>query len=326
MGKYILRRILVALPVLLGITIITFALTELAPGDAVSAMIASRQYEGLSPPSDPAVLRKLMGLDQPPHIRYLRWMAGIFQGDLGGSVLPPFALISEKIAIKLVPTLELTISALIFSVVFGISLGVLSAVYQYSWIDYISTAFVFVGISVPGFFAALGAIFLFGVKLRWFPATGYSTLTETFGFWDGLLDHLRYLAMPAIILGIESTAGIMRYTRSSMLETIRLAYVNVARSKGLSERTVIVRHTLRNALLPVITIIGLRLPGLFGGAIIIESVFGWPGLGTLYLEGVSSRDYPLVMSMVLISAILIVISNILADIAYGIADPRIRYE
>ncbi|MBI3944188.1 MAG: ABC transporter permease [Chloroflexi bacterium] len=326
MNRYILRRILIALPVLLGITIITFTLTELAPGDAVSAMIASRRYEGLAPPSDPTALRKLMGLDQPAYVRYLRWIGGILQGDLGGSITPPFTPISQKISIKLGPTLELTTTALIFSVILGIGLGVLSAIYQYSWFDYISTALVFFGVSVPGFFAALAAIFIFGVKLHWFPASGYSTLTGHFGFWDGLFDHLKYLVMPAVVLGIESTAGIMRYTRSSMLETIRLDYVNVARSKGLRERTVILRHALRNALLPVITIIGLRLPGLFGGAIVIEAVFGWPGLGSLYLEGVSARDYPLIMSMTLISAVLIVLSNMLTDIAYGIADPRIRYE
>ena len=327
MNRYLIRRFLQALPVLLGVTIVTFVLTELAPGDAVTAMIAARRMEDPSfAGEDEETLRRLYGLDKPAHIRYMRWMGDILRGNMGVSILPPRTPIIDKIKWRLGPTLELMAAALLGSTVIGILLGMLSAVKQYSWVDYLFTFLVFVGISVPNFFAALGVIYIFGLNVSWLPTSGYSTLTEQFGFWEGLLDHMRYLILPATVLGIESTASIMRYTRSSMLETLRSDYITVARAKGLTEQLIIARHALRNALLPVLTIIGLRLPALFGGALIIETIFSWPGTGTLYIEGVNARDYPLIMGMVLISACLIVASNLITDVAYAIADPRIRYD
>jgi peptide/nickel transport system permease protein len=323
MNRYILRRIFQAIPVLIGITIITFVFTELAPGDAVSSMILSQQ-DSLSD-VDVEGLRAKYGLDQPAPVRYLQWVGGIATGNMGVRIRSRVPVATE-ISRRLPATLQLMFSALTIAVLLGIPLGVLSALKQYSRLDYLLTSFVFVGISVPGFFAALAAIYLFGVKLDWFPTSGYSTIGANLGFWSSIGDRLRYLTLPALVLGLESMASIMRYTRSSMLEVIRLEYMVTARSKGLSRYVVLIRHGLRNALLPVITVIGLRLPTLFGGAIIIETIFNWPGMGILYLDGVVTRDYPLIMGMVLVSAVLIVISNLITDLTYAIADPRIRYD
>lgn len=325
MNRYLLRRLWQSVPVLIGITIITFTFTELAPGDAVSSMLLSQQESGLSGELDIETLRREYGLDQPPPVRYVKWLSGVLSGNLGVRIRSRVPVI-EEIGRRLPATVQLMVSALVISVVLGIPLGVFSALHQYSRLDYLLTTLVFIGISVPGFFAAIAAIYLFAVKLGWFPTSGYSTPGQEFDFWSGLFDQLHHLALPALVLGIESTAAIMRYTRSSMLEVIRMDYIVTARSKGLAQQVVTIRHALRNALLPVITILGLRLPSLFGGAIIIERIFNWPGMGILYLDGVSTRDYPLIMGMVLISALLIVVSNLLTDLTYAAIDPRIRYE
>jgi peptide/nickel transport system permease protein len=223
-------------------------------------------------------------------------------------------------------TLELMGFALLIAIVVGIPLGVISAVRQYSWLDYFLTTGTFLGVAIPSFFAAIVAIYIFSLKLGWFPTSGYSTPGQNFGLFGWLFNHMQYLIMPATILGLESIAGISRYMRASVLEVLRLDYVTTARAKGLGRSVVLSRHVLRNALLPIITIIGLRLPGLLGGALIIETMFNWPGMGILYIDGVNTRDYPLIMGMTLVSAITIVISNLITDVAYSFADPRIRYE
>ena len=324
MNRYILRRLIQALPVLLGITVITFTFTELAPGDAVSSMILMQADAGMAD-VDIQALRAKYGLDKPAPVRYVQWLGSILKGDMGVRIRSRVP-VAEEIGRRLPATLQLMFAAMLISIVIGIPLGIISALKQYTALDYVLTFLTFVGISVPGFFAAIGAVYLFALKLDLFPTSGYTTAGANFGFWGNLWDHVRHLILPATVLGLESTAGIMRYTRSSMLEVIRLDYITVARSKGLSELVINLRHALRNALLPVITIIGLRLPSLFGGALIIETIFNWPGMGILYMDGVTTRDYPLIMGMVLISACLIVASNLITDITYGIADPRIRYE
>jgi len=214
----------------------------------------------------------------------------------------------------------------VLSIVIGMPLGVYTALRQYSLADYSLTGFVFMGISVPGFFAAIAAVYIFAVRFGWFPTSGYSTPGAEMGAFARLLDILHHMALPALVLAVESSASIMRYTRASMLDVIRQDYITTARSKGLPPILVTTRHALRNALLPVITIIGLRLPSLFGGAIVIETIFNWPGMGRLYLEGVTTRDYNLIMGMVLISALVIVVSNLITDLTYAVADPRVRYD
>lgn len=324
MNRYILRRIVQAIPVLIGITIITFTFTELAPGDAVTAMIMD-QTSGSIVDVDVEALRRQYGLDQPAPVRYARWVGGVLQGNLGVRLRSGIP-VTEEIGRRLPATMQLMIASMLISIVVGMPLGVLSALRQYSVADYTLTGFVFVGISVPGFFAAIAMIYLFGVRLDWFPTSGYSTPGQEFSTLGMLFDRLRFMALPSIVLGFESTAAIMRYTRASMLEVVRQDYITTARSKGLSEYAVTARHALRNSLLPVITIIGLRVPSLFGGAIIIETIFNWPGMGTLYMDGVTTRDYPLIMSLVLFSAFVIVASNLVTDIAYAFIDPRVRYD
>ena len=323
MNRYILRRIIQALPVLLGITIVTFTFIELAPGDAVMAMIlADMQSGGRSVQIDVEAMRKQFGLDQPAPVRYVRWLQELLQGNMGVRLRSKIPVATE-IARRLPATLELMGFALLIAIVVGIPLGVISAVRQYSWLDYFLTTGTFLGVAIPSFFAAIVAIYIFSLKLGWFPTSGYSTPGQNFGLFGWLFNHMQYLIMPATILGLESIAGISRYMRASVLEVLRLDYVTTARAKGLGRSVVLSRHVLRNALLPII---GLRLPGLLGGALIIETMFNWPGMGILYIDGVNTRDYPLIMGMTLVSAITIVISNLITDVAYSFADPRIRYE
>lgn len=325
MNQFLLRRIVQALPVLFGITIVTFTFVELAPGDAVMAIILANMDMGGPVEIDVEAVRHELGLDQPAPVRYVRWLSELLQGNLGERLRPKVPVAGE-IAVRLPATFELMAVALFIAIVIGIPLGIFSAVRQYSVFDYVLTTGTFIGIAVPSFFAAIAFIYIFALKLGWFPTSGYSTVGQDFTPIAKFFDHLKYLIMPATVLGLESIAGISRYMRSSVLEVLRLEYVTTARAKGLAQRVVLGRHIMRNALLPVITIISLRLPGLFGGALIIETMFNWPGMASLYIDGVELRDYPLIMGMTFISAVTIVISNLIADLAYGVADPRIRYE
>jgi peptide/nickel transport system permease protein len=323
MGRYLLRRLIQSLPVLIGITIITFTFMELAPGDAVSGLLMTA--EGSAGDIDTAALRAKYGLDQPAPIRYFRWLGELLQGNFGARILSGEPVI-EEIGRRLPATLQLMFVAIFIAVLVGIPLGIYTALRQYSLADYALTGFVFMGISVPSFFAAIAAVYIFAVRLGWFPTGGYSTPGQDFTALEQFIDRLHHLALPALVLAVESSASIMRYTRASMLDVIRQDYMTTARSKGLKPIMITIRHGLRNALLPVITIIGLRLPSLFGGAIVIEGIFNWPGMGRLYLDGVTTRDIPLIMGMVLISAVVIVISNLITDLTYAVADPRVRYE
>jgi peptide/nickel transport system permease protein len=323
MARYLLRRILQALPVLIGITIITFTFMELAPGDAVSGLLMSA--EGGSGDIDVEALRARYGLDQPAPVRYFRWLGQLLQGNFGTRILSGQPVFAE-IALRLPATVQLMVVAILISILIGMPLGIYSALRQYSLPDYALTGFVFLGISVPSFFAAIAAVYIFAVRLGWFPTSGYSTPGQDFDAVAKFLDLLHHMALPALVLALEGSASIMRYTRASMLDVIRQDYITTARSKGLHPIVVTIRHALRNALLPVITIIGLRLPTLFGGAIVIEGIFNWPGMGRLYLDGLTTRDIPLIMGMVLISALVIVLSNLITDLTYAVADPRVRYE
>lgn len=325
MNRYILRRIIQAIPVLIGITIITFTFTELAPGDAVSAMLMDVAGGGGAVDIDTEALRAKYGLDQPAPVRYMRWVGNILQGNMGVRVRSGVP-VAEEIGRRLPATLQLMFFAMFLAVLIGIPLGIFSALRQYSVADYTLTGFVFMGISVPGFFAAIAAVYIFAVRLGWFPTSGYSTPGLEVNTMGRVLDVLHHMILPGLVLAVESMASIVRYTRASMLDTIRQDYITTARSKGLSPWLVTMRHSLRNSLLPIITIIGLRLPSLFGGAIVIETIFNWPGMGRLYLDGVTTRDIPLVMGMVLVSATVIVVSNLITDLTYAIADPRVRYQ
>lgn len=320
MGKYLIRRIAISIPILIGITVVTFVMVNLAPGDPVSAMI-NPEAAGMLGPEWVQQQREKLGLNDPMPIRYLRWIGEILQGNLGYSTQDRQA-IADKITARVGPTLRLMITVQLISIVVAVPIGIVSALRQYSKLDYLLTVFGFFAVSVPSFFLALIGMFIFGIKLNWLPTSGMRTIGEP----SSIVDSVKHLVLPAGVLGLASAAPLMRYVRASMLEVIRQDYVGVARAKGLPEHVVILRHAARNALIPVITVIALGLPGLLGGAVIIESIFAWPGMGQLAITAVRARDYPMIMALNLIIATMILASNLLADVLYAIVDPRIRYE
>jgi peptide/nickel transport system permease protein len=319
MARYLLRRIVISIPVLIGITIVTFAMVNFAPGDPVSALISPEAAGNLGPDWVEQQREKL-GLNDPLPIRYLKWGQEILQGNLGYSTLDRQP-VADKIVDRIGPTLRLMIAVQLISLVIAIPVGVISALRQYSMLDYIISVLGFAAISIPSFFLALAGIYIFGLELGWLPTSGMRTIGEE----ESFLDLLHHLLLPAFVLGLANAAPLIRYVRSSMLEVIRQPYVNVARAKGLSERSVIYGHAARNALIPLITVIALGLPGLFGGAVIIESIFAWPGMGQLAIAAVRSRDFPMIMALNLVIATMILLSNLLADVLYAVADPRIKY-
>jgi peptide/nickel transport system permease protein len=319
MLAYILRRLLITLPVLLGITAITYILVSLAPGDPVTAMLDPEQMTILGP--DWIKERKAeLGLDKPIPVRYVLWLREVARGNLGYSAIDRRP-VSEKIGERFWPTLKLMLSAMVIGVTVGVSVGVISAVKQYSTLDYTATILGLVVISIPAFFLGLGGIYVFSLKLRWLPTAGMATI----GAPPSLVDSLHHLVLPASVLGLAQAAPLIRYTRSSMLEVIHQQYVTVARSKGLRERAVLLRHALPNALIPIITVLALRIPYLVAGTVILEQIFAWPGMGTLAITAIWGRDYPVVMAFNLVTAVAIVGSNLLADVTYAIVDPRVRY-
>ncbi len=316
MTKYILRRLLISIPVLFGVTVIAYFIMTLAPGDAVDMLVDP----GLSP-EDIALKKQALGLDQPVFVQYIRWLEQLAQGNLGYS-FNNRRPVTERIGERLGSTLTLAFSALFFSYLLAIPIGVLAAVRQYSIWDYIATVFSFLGVSVPSFFFGLLLIYFFALKLDWFPTGG----THTIGAPLSLADRFAHLILPMTVLSLQNIGAVMRYTRSSMLDVIHQDYIRAARAKGLQERVVLFRHALRNALIPVITLAGLQFPFLLGGAIITEQIFNWPGMGRLAVEAITQRDYPTIMGINLLAAVMVIIGNLLADVMYGVVDPRIRYE
>lgn len=318
MGAYVVRRVLIAIPVLLGITIIAFAILSLAPGDPVAARIAPERRASMTVEQLAAVRREL-GLDGPVYERYVRWLGGVASGDFGFSIKTGRS-VEEEILPRVGPTLLLMGSSILFALLVGIPFGVLSAVRQYGRLDYFLSTFTMVMISTPTFVLGLILIYLIGVSFRLLPTGEMLTAGKPFSIGD-LAAHL---VMPVLILGFANAAPLMRYTRASMLEVLNSEYVTTARAKGLRSRIVLLRHALRSALLPVVTVIGLLIPELVAGAIITEQVFSWPGMGRLAVRAANDRDPSLMMGIVLIVAITVLVANILTDIAYTFVDPRVR--
>lgn len=318
MTTYILRRILISLPIILAITIIVFFLANMMPGDAVMAMISSD-----TPLEDTLIkLRQgQLGLDLPIHIQYVRWLDNLLHGNLGFSFQSGES-VAYMIAERIPATLELMGISLVISIILGVILGTISALRQYSAMDYGLTLFGFTGISIPDFFLGMILIFVFALKLKWFPTSGMVTAGTEFSW----ADNLWHVVLPATALALVRTSVFMRYTRASVLEVINDDYIRTARAKGLKEVVVIARHVLRNALIPVITVIGVSLAVLFAGSIIIETIFQWPGIGLMFISAISLRDSPVIMGYVLVSAIVVLIANLLTDVTYSWVDPRIRYE
>jgi peptide/nickel transport system permease protein len=323
MASYLLRRVLLCVPVLLGITIINFAFIRLAPGDPISMMTPPEVLETGSQQISDAVRHQMevrLGLDQPLPIQYLDWLREIATGNLGRSLSTGRSILPE-LSERLWPTFELMGTALLISVVLGVTAGILSATRPYSWFDYLASIVAMVGISVPNFFQALVFIWIFAIFLQWLPTSGMATLGAPPSVWDSL----SHLILPALVLGLAGAASLARYTRSSLLEVLRQDFVTTARSKGLAESVVLARHAVRNGILPVITIISLQVPHLVGGAVIVEQIFYWQGAGLLAMNAVLERDYPTIMAFNLMSAIVVLVANLLADITYAVVDPRIRY-
>jgi peptide/nickel transport system permease protein len=303
-------------PILLGITVLSYLILALTPGDPVEMLISPGQSA-----EDVAIKRKAFGLDQPVYVRYVKWLGELIRGNLGYS-FSTGAPVTKRVGERIVPTLKLTGAALLMSYVIGIPVGVLAAAKRYSAVDYLATVLTFLGISLPTFFLGLAGIYVFALRLRWLPVGGTMTLGGEGGFLDGLL----HLALPATVLAVAAAGLVTRYVRSSMLEVMGQDYVRTARAKGVAEALVMRRHALRNALIPVITLAGLQIPALLAGAVITEQVFEWPGMGRLTIEAINQRDYPVLMGITLIAAVLVAIGNLLADIAYAVVDPRIHYE
>jgi len=321
MIKYILRRFSGLIPVFFGITLISFFVICLAPGKPTDVQTSLNPKISVE---SRLRLEKLYGLDRPIHIRYLNWLARFLRFDFGRSYIddrPVISKISERIPI----TLLINISSLILIFAVGIPLGILSAVKRNSLLDRVTTVSVFIGFSAPEFWVALLLMSLFGITLGWLPISGIKSLDfEYYTTFGKVADVARHIALPIAIAAFGSFAGISRYTRSSMIGTIRQDYIRTARAKGLTESVVIYKHALRNALLPVITIIGLSVPGLIGGSVIFESIFAIPGMGRLFYDSVMARDYPTIMGVLSIGAVLTLLGNFMADMAYCYADPRIR--
>jgi peptide/nickel transport system permease protein len=316
-GTYIVRRLLISIPVFFGITIIVFTFTALAPGNLADALIRPELA------NDAAARQQIMeryGLDQPLHIRYVRWLANAAQGELGYRPRDGQP-VAAQVARGLQASLTLTGTAMILGILVGVPLGVLSAVRQYSKLDFLLTGITFLGISLPSFLLAIGGLWLLGLQFKLVPIAGMTTI----GKESDIVDFLRHLALPAAILGFGYMAIFMRYTRASMLDVTNSEYVTTARSKGLASSTVLRRHTFRNAVIPVITLMGLSIPEVVGAAVVTETVFSWPGLGLMMTESVSQRDFLTIMGVTVLLAVVVLIANLVTDIAYAYADPRIRY-
>jgi peptide/nickel transport system permease protein len=321
MGQYVLRRLLLVIPLLLGITIITYALISLAPGDPITALINPEEVNVRSA-AEIAELRAELGLNKPIPIRYLLWLKEAARGNLGYSIqnrLP----VTKMILDRLPASMALSVTSIVLAMLLGTALGVVSALRQYTIFDYVLTVVAFFGLSVPGFFFALMGMFIFGVKLQWLPI---------FGMWTPgrpttvNLDLLRHAILPIAALTITHIASYMRYARAATLDALAGDYVTTARAKGLREAAVLWGHVFRNALLPLVTIAGLALPGLIGGSFVIETIFSWPGIGLLGYTAILQRDYPLQMGIALMSAMAVLLANLATDLTYGFVDPRIRYD
>ncbi len=321
MIKYIIRRILGLIPTLIGITLISFFVMHLAPGkptDIQTDLNPKVSYEARMR------LEKLYGLDKPVHIQYFEWLRRFVRFDFGRSYLDD-RRVSEKIAERIPITLLINFSAIILTLIIGVPLGVISAVKRGSLSDRLTTVFVFIGFSAPEFWIALLSMNLFCITLGWLPVSGITSLDfESFSALGKIWDAARHLLLPIAIATFGSLAIISRYMRTEMVGIMAQDYIRTARAKGLEEKVVIYKHALKNALLPVITILGLSVPGLIGGSVIFESIFAIPGMGRLFYESVMARDYPVIMGVLSIGAILTLLGNFLADIAYSYADPRIR--
>lgn len=322
MWRYLFRRLLLSIPLFLGITLISFVVIHLAPGSPTDMQTTLNPKASLEAQQR---LRELYGLDQPLTVQYWRWLSRLVRLDLGQSFSPDGRPVWDKIKERLPVTITINLLAMFLILVIAIPIGVIAATYPHSWFDRATTLLVFLGFAMPSFWLALLLMMFFGVYLDWLPLSGLTSLFfERLSFGEKVLDLARHLVLPVSVSAFGGLAGMSRYMRGNMLEVIRQEYITTARAKGLPERTVIFKHAMRNALLPVVTILGLSVPGLIGGSVIFESIFAIPGMGQLFYGAVMARDYPLVMGELVIGASLTLLGNLVADISYALIDPRLR--
>jgi peptide/nickel transport system permease protein len=333
-GRFIVRRLLLLIPILLGLTLLIFVFIHLLPGDPATTILGER-----ATPENYARVRATLGLDRPLHEQYLSYMGGLLQGDLGRSFITNRDVVGDFL-LRFPATIELSLAAMIFAVTLGIPLGMLTAKRRGTWIDQSGTVVALLGISIPIFFLGLILKYLFAIEFPILPAegrinlaaarfpsvTGFMTIDSLLALnFDGFIDAVRHLVLPAIALGTIPLAVIMRITRASVVDVLSEDYVRTARAKGLRERLIDNRHVLRNALLPVMTVIGLQTGLLLGGAILTETIFAWPGVGRWMYDAVTTRDYAVIQSGVLLLALIFVLVNLLVDVSYALLNPRIRY-
>ncbi len=317
MGRYALARLLQAGPILLGITLVAFLVLSSMPGGPLAAYRGNPNVRG----EDLQRLERQLGLDRPVYVRYLIWLGNFLRGEWGYSIVtqqPVLRMIGERF----LNSLSLMAAALALTLAVAIPVGVYSAVRQYSLFDYAATGLAFVGLSLPSFWLGLLLILLFAVELRWLPAGGMFTIGAPFS----LADRLRYLVLPAATLVVVSAGFYARYLRASVLDVQRQDFVRTARAKGLVDRSVTYRHVLKNAALPFVTVVALHLTELITGAVVVETIFAWPGMGRLFWESALRIDYPVLMGIMTLTAVVVLAANLLADLLYGFLDPRIRYE
>ncbi|KHO61787.1 diguanylate cyclase [Thermoanaerobacter sp. YS13] len=319
MTQFIIRRLLQSIPTLIGASIIIFLIFAMAPGDYVTSQLQNPKMTE----ERAAQLRALYGLDKPLPERYISWANGVLKGDLGDSLMfkkPVIQVINDFIWNSFI----LGVAIMFFEWLIASIVGIYSAIRQYSVFDTIATLLVFILYSLPSFFLGLVMLKVFAVDLKWFPLGGMITTGSNYTGWAHIVDVAKHMVLPVATLTLISVGGLSRYFRANMLEVIKQDYIRTARAKGLKERTVIFKHALRNALLPLITLFTLELPSLFAGAMITERIYNWPGIGKVVLEGIYIRDYPLFLGYTMLITVLTILANILADVLYGVADPRVR--
>lgn len=319
MGRYILRRLIFAIPTLLGISMVIFAILALAPGDPLAQFAADPSV----PPEVRDRIRENLGLNDPWYIRYFKWLAALLRGDWGYSFASRVPVL-DLIAQRLPQTLQVVGVAYLVSILIAIPIGIISAVRPYSLFDNLATTFAFIGFSVPTFFTGLLLILIFSVRLNWLPFIYDSTLRVT--DWETFVRQVRQMLMPVTVLALFQTGSLTRFVRAAMMENLPADYARTARAKGLSEQAVVLRHVLRNSMIPVVTLLALGVPTIFTGAIVTEQIFRINGIGELLIKSIQNSDTPVVMAITFIFAVLVVVFNLIADVLYGILDPRIRYD
>lgn len=317
MVKYTLKRIIMAIPIFLAITAIVYVLISIAPGSpldilASSAKLSKTEYEAL---------KESLGLDKPILVRYGEWLLAFLKGDWGNSYSSKeavLAIISQRIR----PSLTLTLSGMVLAILIGIPLGILAGCRPYALPDNIASVVAFIGTAIPSFFLSLSVIYVFAVQLGWFPTKGmYDAAGD-----QGIADLVRHLTLPAFMVAIQLVGGFIKQTRNGLMEVLNEEYIKTARSKGISDTAVIVKHGFRNTLAPIITQITLSVPYMIGGAVVTEQIFSWPGIGSLMVSSISNRDYPVVMGITVMIAVVVLISNLVSDLVYALLDPRVKFE